>query len=218
MEKKDNYISKEFWESKHEIGDRYWLTGSSLDAIRHYHKLKKRNFKNKKILEIGVGLGNLSRELEDYTEDLICCDISEMALAKVSDKVAKKFLTTDLKNIEPVDLAICHLVFQHCIDDEIERIINDVVLNDNGIFSFQFAYLRENELPNRNVLDLLELGSHHFRSLEKIKEMVDKADKKIVWVSKSYDFYEPENFSWLVVKIKNKNVGRKKFRWWFNRS
>lgn len=215
MENKNKYIGKDFWESKHEISDRYWLTGSSLDFINHYHKLGKRKLKNKKILEIGVGLGNLSRELLSYTEDLVCCDISEKALKNVSDKVTKKYLTTDLKEIEPVDLAISHLVFQHCVDDEVERIINDVVLKDDGIFSFQFAYLRDNELPNRNVLDLIELGSHHFRSLGKIKEMVNKANKEVVWVSKSYNFYEPENFSWLIVKIKNKNVGGKKRRWWF---
>ena len=204
MEKVDSYIGKDFWESKHEISDRYWLTGSSLGEIKHYHNLKDYDLKNKKILEIGVGLGNLSKELTEYTENLICCDISEEALTNVSDKVTKKYLTTNLKEIEPVDLAICHLVFQHCVDNEIERIINDVVLNDNGIFTFQFAYLRDNEPPNSNVLGLINLGSHHFRSLEKIKSMVDKAGKEIIWMSEPYNFHNPENFSWLIVKIKNK--------------
>lgn len=204
MEVVKSYIDKGFWESKHEVSDKYWLTGTSLGEIMNYHKLNEVDIRDKKILEIGVGLGNLSKELVNYTDELICCDISENALSNVSDKVTKKYLTTELKNIEPVDLALCHLVFQHCTDEEIERIINDVVLSDEGVFTLQFAYLRDNEPPNQNVMNLINLGSHHFRGLKHIQEMVDKAGKQIIWVSESYDFQYPENFSWLVVKIKNK--------------
>lgn len=198
------YIDKNFWESKHKISDIFWLTGSSLDDIMSLHNLKIGDLSGKKILEIGVGLGNLSKELVKYTDDLICCDISEQALLNVSDKVNSKYLTTNLNKIEPVDLAICHLVFQHCTDEEVNRIINDVILKDDGIFTFQFAFLRENEPPNKNVIDLIELGSLHFRGLNKIKEMVEKSGKEIIWISNPYDFYQPQNFSWLIIKIKNK--------------
>lgn len=204
MSEVKKYIDKDFWESKHKVSDNFWLTGSSLAEIMNLHNLTFSDLKDKKILEIGVGLGNLSKELVNYTDNLISCDISEQALLNVSNKVKSKYLTTDLNKIEPVDLAICHLVFQHCIDEEVGRIINDVVLKDDGIFTFQFAFLRDNEPPNRNVMGLIELGSHHFRGLNKIKEMVEKSGKEIVWVSNSYDFYHPENFSWLIVKIKNK--------------
>ena len=205
MSEVKSHIDKDFWDTKHQASDRFWLTGSSLGGIMSFHKLTEEDIRNKKILEIGVGLGNLSKELVNYTDELICCDISENALSNVSDKVTKKYLTTDLNKIEPVDLAICHLVFQHCTDEEIERIINDVVLTDKGTFTFQFAYLRDNEPPNQNVMNLIKLGSHHFRGLKHIQEMVDKAGKEITWVSESYDFQYPENFSWLVVRIKNKN-------------
>jgi len=201
----ENTIDKNFWEDKHKINDKYWLTGTSLGEIKKLHQLTDEDLKNKKILEIGVGLGNLSNELVNYTENLICCDISEEALNNVNNKVSKKYLTKNLNNIEPIDLAICHLVFQHCTNSEIERIINDVTLSENGIFTFQFAYIRNNELPNKRVSELIELGSHHFRNLSQIEEMVKKSGKEIIWVSDSYDFYNPENFSWLIVKIKNKN-------------
>lgn len=198
------YIDKNFWESKHKVSDIFWLTGSSLDDIMSLHNLKIGDLSGKKILEIGVGLGNLSKELVKYTDDLICCDISEQALLNVSDKVNSKYLTTNLNKIEPVDLAICHLVFQHCTDEEVNRIINDVILKDDGIFTFQFAFLRENEPPNKNVIDLIGLGSLHFRGLNKIKEMVEESGKEIIWISNPYDFYQPQNFSWLIIKIKNK--------------
>lgn len=204
MSEVKTHIDKDFWEVKHQTSDKYWLTGSSLGEIMNFHELTEDDIRDKKVLDLGVGLGNLSKELINYTDELICCDISEKALSNVDDKVNKKYLTTNLKEIEPVDLAICHLVFQHCTNQEIERIINDVVLKDGGTFTFQFAYLRDNESPNSTVMNLIELGSHHFRDLKHIEKMVDKSDKEIVWVSKPYDFHYPENFSWLIVKLKNK--------------
>jgi hypothetical protein len=197
-------IDKSFWESKHSDSDRYWLTGSSLRDIMHLHNLTIDDIKNKKMLEIGVGFGNLSIDAVNHVKELICCDISEVALTKVHPLVTKKYLTTELSKIEPVDLAVCHLVFQHCIDSEIERIINDVVLSDDGIFSFQFAFLRENEEPNENVKNLINGGSHHFRSIETITDMVNKANKEIISISEPMNYYNPENFSWLMIKIKNK--------------
>ena len=201
-----NEIGKTFWEDKHTNSDSYWLTGSSLKEIMSMHQISENDLLNTKVLEIGVGTGTLSKSIFKYTNDLICCDISEKALENVNEKVSKKYLTTDLSKIEPVSLGICHLVFQHCTDKEIERIINDINLVDNGIFSFQFAFLRNNEKPNEVVQNLINLGSHHFRSIETIQKMVDNAGKEIVWVSKPYHYYEPENFSWLIVKIKNKKL------------
>jgi len=198
-------IDKTFWEVQHSTSDRYWLTGSSLKEIMTLHEISEDDLTDTKVLEIGVGLGTLSRDIFKYTTDLICCDISEKALEGVNPNVSQKYLTTELSKIAPVDLGICHLVFQHCTDKEIERIINDIVLTDDGIFTFQFAFLRNGEKPNAKVQKLIELGSHHFRSIETIGKMVDKAGKEIVWVSKPYHYYEPENFSWFMVKIKNKN-------------
>jgi hypothetical protein len=197
-------IDRSFWETKHENQERYWLTGSDLMGIMHYHNLTEQDFTDKKVLEIGVGLGNLSKEINNFTNKISCCDISENALNNLGDWVTNKCLTQNLNTLEAVDLAVCHLVFQHCVDSEVERIINDVNLTEDGIFSFQFAYIRENESPNMNVKNLIDLGSHHFRTLKTIEKMVEKANKEIIWVSNSYDFYTPENFSWLIVKIKNK--------------
>jgi len=196
-------MDKTFWESKHKSSDKYWLTGSDLNDIKSYHNLTNDDFVSKKILEIGVGLGTLSEQLADFTNRLICCDISDEALKNVHHTVYKKYLTTNLKNIEPVDTAICHLVFQHCDDDEVFRIIKEVNLTEDGVFTFQFAYLRENEKPSNKVVELIENGSHHFRSLNVIEDMVNKSNKKIIWVSQPYDFFKELNFSWLVVKIKN---------------
>lgn len=197
-------IGKNFWEDKHLIKENLWLTGSDFNGILNFHKIDKKELFNQTVLEIGVGLGTFSSEVVKHSEKIICCDISQNALNNLNEKVKKKYLTENLKDIEPVDLAICHLVFQHCTNDEVQRIINDVQLKDTGVFSFQFAFIRENEKPNNLVSKYINNGSHHFRSFDKIQEMIYNSNKEIIWVSDKYDFYTPENFSWLIVKIKNK--------------
>jgi SAM-dependent methyltransferase len=204
MDTETLHIDKKFWEDKHGVSDRYWLTGSSLKEIMALHDISYDELTNKDVLEIGVGLGNLSHDVVKYTDKLICCDISETALSNVSDMVSEKHLTSQLNKIKPVDLAICHLVFQHCTNEEIKRIINDVVLKDGGIFTFQFAFLRDGEEPNNKVKDLINLGSHHFRGIDEIKKMVEGANKEIVWTSEPIHYHDAENFSWFMVKIKNK--------------
>ena len=197
-------IDKSFWEMHHNAKDHYWLTGSTLSEIMRFHELAENNLKNKKILEVGVGEGNLIRELKEFSDEIICCDISESALVKVEPYAYKTYLSPNLSQIEPVDFALCHLVFQHCTNAEIERIIKEVNLKEDGVFSFQFAYLRDNAPPNRIVRNLVKSGSHHFRTLAEIREMVTRSNKQIVSVSKPFDFYKPENFSWLTVKVQNK--------------
>ena len=190
-----------FWEDKHKHNNEYWLSNTNdYKYILDLHGIDI-NINNKKILDIGIGSGNLIRYL--YSRNIVfSCDISQNALNNVKD-FSKTYLTHELNSIEPVDIAICNLVFQHCDDTEVQRILNDVQLNDSGFFTFQFAFLRENEEPNDNVKRLINLGTHHFRSLEKIKDMVINANKKIVYISNPIHYYNDENFSWYIVKISN---------------
>lgn len=191
-----------FWEEKHKKNDIYWISETN-DAfyILDLHKID-RTISGLKILDIGIGAGHLSKYLYDNKNSMFCCDISKNALEKVQH-FAKTYLTDELKRIEPVNLAICNLVFQHCNDDEVQRILSEVRLEDNGVFSFQFAFLRENEEPNDNVKQLINMGTHHFRSLEKMKEMINIANKRIVNISEPIHYYGRENFSWYIVKVTN---------------
>jgi 2-polyprenyl-3-methyl-5-hydroxy-6-metoxy-1,4-benzoquinol methylase len=206
-----------FWENNHSENDEYWLTGSKLDHIKRFHDLKNYDFKNKTVLEIGVGLGFMTKELVDTGAKIIASDISKVALKKISKSVYKTIHTSLLNTEEQVDLAICHLVFQHCNDEEIHRLIRDVQLKDDGIFTFQFAFLYEE--PNEKVKSLINNGMHHFRSIEKIKEMVDDSDKKISFISNPIHFVgsvpnqknnkinymiSDENVGWYIVNLEKK--------------
>jgi len=188
-----------FWEEKHATKNEYWLSGYKGAEILNLHNIDT-TISNIKALDIGIGFGYLSKYFHDNHNQVFSCDISTIALEAVKG-FATTYQTKELSKIEPVDLAVCHLVFQHCTDDEMERIIREVNLTKTGIFSFQFAFLRDGEPPNSTVQRLQKMGTHHFRSLETVKQMVERSGKKIVSISDPVHYYEPENFSWYFVKL-----------------
>lgn len=190
-----------FWNEKHLNNDEYWLSSYDLNSIFRDHKLN--NIKNMKVLDIGIGMGIFTRELFLLNNTVYACDISEIALNRVKD-CAKTYLTSELKKIDPVDIAICNLVFQHCNDSEVERIINEVNLNENGIFSFQFAFIRENEEPNERLKQLIQNKTHYFRSLNTIIDIIKRSNKKIIEILDPIHYYDSENCSWYIVKVVNK--------------
>jgi hypothetical protein len=196
-------IGKEFWEDKHNADDNWWLTGTGIRQLLNYHNITEDNTKNCVVLEIGVGLGTCTAGLQKISKSLFCCDVSESALLRVKDLSNRQFLTADLKYAPPVDIAICHLVFQHCTDEEITRIINDVNLTDAGIFSFQFAALKNNIITT-SVQQMINNGSHFFRSLETIKEIVSQSNKEICDISRPKWWGGKNQHEWYFIKVRNK--------------
>jgi Rps23 Pro-64 3,4-dihydroxylase Tpa1-like proline 4-hydroxylase len=190
-----------FWNNAHSKQIKYWIDSSTANDILTQHKIDK-YISDKLILDLGIGLGYLTEYLSKNNK-VISVDISDIAFEKVKEFAYKTYNTSELLKIEPVDLAICNLVFQHCDDEEVERIIREIQLKDDGIFSFQFAFLRENEEPNDFVKQLINNKTHYFRSIEKIRDFVNKCGKKIVDISEPIHYYGTENFSWLFVKISN---------------
>jgi SAM-dependent methyltransferase len=194
----------DFWNDKHENKNTYWISSAySGKDILDIHKLNINDIKNKSVLDIGIGAGNLIKYFYDNNNKVYACDISIKALENV-EKLAETYTTNNLKNIPPVDIAISNLVFQHCDNDEIERLINEVNLKEGGIFSFQFAYLRENEEPNQFVKSLMDNKTHFFRSKKQMLDIINASNKKVVNVLDDIHYYGEENFSWSIMVITNK--------------
>jgi hypothetical protein len=148
-------------------------------------------------------MGHLRKYLYKNGNIIYSCDISSNVLNNVKD-IANIYLTDELKNIEPVDLAISNLYFQHCNNTEIIRFIKDINLKKDGIFSFQFAYLRTNEEITGTVKNNIKNGTHYFRSLDFILNIINNSNKKLLSISEPINFYGEENFSWYIIKITNK--------------
>lgn len=169
-----------FWDQQHTTSNSTWLTGSLLTAYWDFFQITADDLRDKKILEIGVGLGRASRELAKVAGEFYCADISQTALDKLEDCTPHRFLTQDLKNITPADVVICHLVTVHCTDDEVVRMINDVRLSAAGKMLVQFSGPSDDgEISDRARATFVEDGSHHFRKRQQIQDLVSKTNKQI---------------------------------------
>ena len=190
--------TKEFWDEKHEKKDIFWLTNSRPTNVLCIHKLAIPL--SAIVLDIGVGLGGFARWCHSRGNKVVSCDISEAALAKVNG-VADAVLISDLATVGPVDIAVCHLVFQHCYDEQILHILQNVKLTPGGVFSFQYAS------KVRTMSDYLEKaeqdGLLYFRDPNVMDSLIVKAPNlKVAWRSGTF-FPAPTEkaISWEVIHL-----------------
>jgi len=191
------------WDDFHvRTDDKNFVTSSGLGEILNYHKLEMP--KDKTILEIGVGRGEAIKDFSKYNQ-VIGCDISEVALKNVESMCKSTVLSNNLKTVEPVDFAISHLTFQHCHEQEVLRILNDVNLKDGAWFSFQFASLNlEKTKLSSLILSDLNQAMIYFYSYEKMIEIVKMSNKKMARAVGPYWFGDPFSFEWNIFQVKNK--------------
>ena len=193
---------EEFWQEKHGSNDVYWISSTN-EAEYILNILGLYEVSGLKVLDIGIGAGHLVRKFHEWGNTVMAVDISEIALERVKD-ICKTYHTSVINTLEPVDLATCHLVFQHCTDSECERILNDVKLTENGRFRFQFAFLRDGEEPSATVKDKIKNGTHHFRSKQDIMNIIERSNKRLIRVNEDIHYHGVENFSWAVFTVRNK--------------
>jgi len=193
-------IKKEQWAEFYESTE--YVTSTDVNFIMGHHQLEVP--KNKLILDIGVGYGNFVRTLSK-TNTMIGVDVSLESLEGVKSVCKSIHLSNDISKIEKVDLAMSSLVFQHNHEYEVTRIINDVNLKDDGLFSFQFATLNDgrSKLTSLLVRDI-NRSMLYFYSLEKMRVIVERTNKKIVKEIGPIWFSEPFNFEWHIFHVKNK--------------
>ena len=165
-----------FWEDMHARDDGTWLTGTGINAMLDFYKITPADFQNQTVLEIGIGRKTVTQWLSRAADTLYCSDISHTALAHARSMAKACFHTLDLDQCPPVDVALCHLVFVHCDDDEVRRILRSIKLNPSGRLFCQFSGLKHANSINQasdHVKKLLtEAGPHFFRGRDEIEQMV----------------------------------------------
>lgn len=198
-------IGKDFWEAEHS-GNTGWLTGTSFESLLQQFALALSDIQGKKVLEIGVGRGHCTESFKEFAGELYCCDISEGALDKVRSMAKEVYQTADIAQAPTVDLAISHLVFVHCTDDEMLRIINGVNLTDSGRFMFQCSGLINGVLTEQAKTILVDDSSHFFRSIEETKEIIARSNKQFVSIIGPNDINHAGWFDhqWYYVTVENK--------------
>jgi len=198
-------IGKDFWETEH-IGNTGWLTGTSFESLLQQFALALSDIQGKKVLEIGVGRGHCTESFKEFAGELYCCDISEGALDKVRSMAKEVYQTADISQAPQVDLAISHLVFVHCTDDEMLRLINDINLNEGGRFMFQVSGLKDGILTDQAKTTLVDDGSHFFRSIEETKDIINRSNKEFVSIVGPNDILHAGWFDheWYYITVQNK--------------
>jgi hypothetical protein len=198
-----NNDKEAFWNNKHSKNDKYWLSGSPPNRVINQHNVEPEFEACTSFLDIGVGMGSMIRYVKSKQKKVYACDISQVALDRIGG--IADGVSIDLTTLPPVDLAVCHLVLQHCDDETFTKIINGVRLNPGGVLTFQFACLRPEERPNRRVKELIDSGTHYLRGLDEVKRIIESStNKKLHFVSKPIEHRSGENLRWYFCKVKNR--------------
>jgi len=131
---------REFWKNVHENNYRKYLGLYPPKRVLAYHKIDPKSLVRKRVMDLGVGDGSMCAYLQAIDAEPVAIDIVEEAICNIE---CEKYLSNDIKECPPVDVAIGHLLFQHCEDDEMSRILEDIQLKPGGYISFQIADLTE---------------------------------------------------------------------------
>jgi ubiquinone/menaquinone biosynthesis C-methylase UbiE len=190
---------EDFWQGKHKESNAYWLTGSDLRKVFTAHSIQEPY--DMDVMEIGVGKGIMTREMAADNR-VIAVDISKVALKNVESVTEGQYVTSDMANIpdNSIDLAICHLVFQHCQEEMVRFIIRQTVriLSPTGKFSFQTAFC---EKPNGMHKQLTDKGFLVWRDLETMKRIVEEEGGHINWVGGRKEWPQYNDIVWDIIQV-----------------
>jgi len=194
---------KEFWNRVHRKNQSLWITGSAPESVYNFHSFPS-EVEGKAIMEIGVGTGGSIKHLSKKN-DVYAIDICEEALGRVSD-ISTVAFTKDMRTLGDgfIDLALCHLVFQHCDDDMVEFIISNVMyaLREDGVFHFQFAHLPQEIALHKEIQWARDNGIMHFRTLAEMNELVERSGGVVSYCSDARVWPNSNNITWYMMQAK----------------
>jgi len=189
--RKDISSINDWWEANHKEEEPFLLSGTSGKDVWRVLDIQHIINANKKILNIGVGLGHCTRELNRIGAKIHALDISSIALKRVENYVEHAWFPSQLPDLPKnyYDLAISHLVAQHMSDADLLYQIEYVVksLKPGGFFAIQIAFPKQKDYQLIESFDTQKWGGV-LRSLKHIHDLVEKAGGKTVWVDKIGDF------------------------------
>lgn len=154
----------EFWEYQHSIGNEKTLSNCPFEQVREGLVISNLLKPKMKILEIGVGTGQATKQMKKAGYHVSALDISLLALYNVRDYCDKTYTIHQLSELPSdfFDLIICCNVVQHTPTAVLQNEIAECMraLNSKGTFAIQFVSCGPvDDLGDVNS-DLKELGCY----------------------------------------------------------
>jgi SAM-dependent methyltransferase len=134
---------KTFWNGSHARKVLSDLSGCQYDETINFLKINPFITVGNRVLEIGVGLGYVTKGLYDSGIIVSSLDISNVALERVKQYCEAIYIADDLEKLpsDYFDCIICHNVVQHIPTDllieEFKHLIRS--LKSDGIFAVEFV-------------------------------------------------------------------------------
>jgi len=133
---------QDYWNDVHSQNHIGALSGCQYLETINFLKLKDHIKQNINVLEIGVGLGYVTKGLKTFGISVSALDISQKALKRVENICEKTYITDNVDFLPSnyFDIILCHNVIQHIptflLNIELYHIIRS--LKTTGIFALEF--------------------------------------------------------------------------------
>lgn len=191
---------REFWEEAHATDDLLMLSGYDGPNIWRRLKIEDRVVPGANVLNIGVGLALCERDLHERGCIVSSLDTSWTALQRVS-AFATIWHETALDRLprQTYDLVMCHLVWQHMLDEQLVRQIAGVVpaLKPDGVFAAQFLGPAPVPLDRPYTMHDAMAGGVS-RSADEVAALVEQAGGKVNLLTESDS---GPDWLWMIVHI-----------------
>lgn len=134
---------KNFWEDKHKTEDVAALSGCLYDETIDFLDLRAYIKPEINVLEVGVGLGYVTKGLFDNNMKVTALDISDVSLERVNPYCENVYNTKDIYNLlsDYFDVIICNNVVQHVPTDILIEELKEIIrsLKTDGVFAVEFV-------------------------------------------------------------------------------
>lgn len=194
---------KEFWDEKHREKNLASLSGHPGQTIVDGLYIKHLIETGKAILEIGVGLGYCTKDLQMMGLKVSVVDISEIAIARVKDWTVNTYLDTNISALpsDAFDIAISYCVTQHINNETLAAQLKEVIrsLKSDGTFAMQYSFPLYC-IPTSETLEMMQAGAVN-RPVEVMYKMVADAGGLIVY-SRIYGIYPQYSSGWDIIHIR----------------
>lgn len=155
---------KSFWDKCHSTDKVGSLSGCQYDETIDFLKIRDFIKKGTKVLEVGVGLGHVTKGLYDIGVEVSCLEISTVGVKRVEKYCKNTYLLPDMATLpgDYFDVIICNNVVQHVPTEDLVIELKELFrsLKQTGVLAIEFVSTigAEDTGSNPSLIDIQNGG------------------------------------------------------------